>query len=176
MEEYSLLHVKGSAEFALEQVNAWINNVDSKLSNALAFSGILIGFILAQGTPQAFTRYTAINGIEFGSLLNAVLVVSLYVVSLVAICCFLNAILCRVTVPSNFKSHLFFGEIQSLTCHEYCTQFKDLTEDDYITELLEQVHTNSTICGKKVAYYNRGIRFLFAAVILCFICFIFQLI
>jgi len=63
-----------------------------------------------------------------------------------------------------------------MTCQEYCKEFKDLTEDTYITELFEQIHTNSTICNKKVAYYNQGIKALFVAVILCFVCFVFHLI
>ena len=125
----SPLQVREGAEFTLEQVNSWINNVDSKVSNALAFSGVLIGFILIQGTPQAFTELTAIEDIGFVSFLKAALVVSLYVVSLVAICFFLSAILCRVTVPSGIKSHLFFGAIQDMTYQEYCKEFKDLTED-----------------------------------------------
>lgn len=166
----SPLQAREGAEFALEQVNSWINNVDGKVSNALAFSGILIGFILVQGTPQAFTELTAMEGIGFVSLLKAALVVSLYVVSLVAICFFLYAILCRVTVPSGIKSHLFFGSIQDITYQEYCKEFMALTEDAYITELLEQIHTNSTICSKKAAYYNQGIKALFVAVILCFVC------
>lgn len=176
METSSPLQVRESAEFALEQVNSWINNVDGKVSNALAFSGVLIGFILIQGTPQAFTSLTTIEDVGFGSFLNAALVVSLYVVSLVGICFFLNAILCRVTVPSGVRSHLFFGAIQAMTYQEYCKEFRDLTEDAYITELLEQIHTNSTICNKKAAYYNQGIRALSVAVILCFVCFIFHLI
>ena len=104
----SPLQVREGAEFTLEQVNSWINNVDSKVSNALAYSGGLIGFNLIQGTPHAFTELTAIEDMGFVSFLKAALVVSLYVVSLVAICFFLSAILCRVTVPSGIKSHLFF--------------------------------------------------------------------
>lgn len=172
----SPLQVREGAEFALEQINSWINNIDGKVSNALAFSGILIGFILVRGTPQAFTELTAMEGIGFVSFLKAALVVSLYVVSLVAICFFLYAILCRVTVPSGIKSHLFFGSIQDITYQEYCKEFMALTEDAYITELLEQIHTNSTICSKKAAYYNQGIKALFVAVILCFVCFVFHLI
>lgn len=172
----SPLQIRESAQFTLEQVNAWINNVDGKVSNALAFSGVLIGFILIQGTPKAFTRLTTLESVGFSSFLNAALVVSLYVVSLVSICFFLSAVLCRVTIPSDIKSHLFFGSIQTMAYQEYCKEFKDLTEDAYIAELLEQIHTNSTICSKKVAYYNQGVWALFAAVILCFVCFVFQLI
>lgn len=171
----SPLQVRESAEFTLEQVNVWINNIDGKVSNALAFSGVLIGFILAQGTPLAFSDFIAVEYVGFCTFLKAVLVVTLYVVSLLSICLFLNAILCRVVVPANSRSHLFFGSIQALTYQEYSNEFKNLTEDAYIAELLEQIHINSTICSKKVKRYNQGIWMLFAAVILCFVCFVFQL-
>lgn len=176
MEVYSPVRVRENAEFALEQVNTWINNIDGKVSNALTFSGVLIGFILIQGTPQAFADFAGAERIEFFVLFKALLVAALYLTSLVAICFFLNAILCRITVSNDPRSHLFFGTIQTMTYQEYSEEFRNLTEDAYIAELLEQIHTNSTICNKKVNYYNQGIRVLFIAVILCFACFVFRLV
>ena len=37
---------------SLEMVNSWINNVDNKISYALAFIGVLIGFVFIQDTPK----------------------------------------------------------------------------------------------------------------------------
>lgn len=45
-----------------------------------------------------------------------------------------------------------------------------------IDDLEEQIHTNSKICSLKAKWYNEGIKFLLATVILWFVCMIFQLI
>ena len=47
---------------------------------------------------------------------------------------------------------------------------------EMIDDLEEQIHTNSKICSLKAKWYNKGIKFLLATVILWFVCMIFQLI
>ena len=40
----------------LEIINGWIGNMDAKISFALAFVGILVGYIFSNGMPQIFGK------------------------------------------------------------------------------------------------------------------------
>ena len=63
-----------------------------------------------------------------------------------------------------------------MTLENYKSAVKDMDEKEMIDDLEEQIHTNSKICSLKAKWYNEGIKFLLATVILWFVCMIFQLI
>lgn len=171
-----LAQTKEEAEYTLELVNSWINTIDTKVSYALSLTGILTGFILIQGTPQAFFAWNSAEEVSFSIFVGAILVALLYLSSYSAICLFVFAIMAHITPISDANSHLFFGQISKLTLQQYKHEFADLTEEEYIDELLEQIHVNSGICTRKGVYYQRGIYVLLIAISLCFICCVFQLI
>lgn len=66
--------------------------------------------------------------------------------------------------------------IGNMTLENYKSAVKDMDEKEMIDDLEEQIHTNSKICSLKAKWYNKGIKFLLATVILWFVCMIFQLI
>lgn len=176
MDREIITSTKENAEHTLDQVTSWVNSVDTKASYALSLTSILTGFILIQGIPQAFSAACVAESISISLLVGVVLVFLLYLSSYVAILLLVYAIMARVSTGNKNGSHLFFGHISKRDLAEYVQEFTELTEDQYINELLEQIHTNSKICMKKISFYQRGIYALIIAISLCFLCCLFQLI
>lgn len=72
----------------LEIINGWIGNMDAKISFALAFVGILVGYIFSNGMPQIFGKIANVNKLSELSgvdIFAAVVVVLLYVISFASI-------------------------------------------------------------------------------------------
>lgn len=176
MNQTLISHTKEGAEHTLDLVNSWINAVDTKASYALSLTSILTGFIMIQGVPQAFSSLCNAQAITFQILINAALVFLLYLSSYIAISLLVSAIMARVKSTSGITSHLFFGHIANSDLCQFSQEFITLTEEQYTKELLEQIHTNSSICMKKCTYYQCGIYALLIAITLCFICCLLQLI
>lgn len=169
---------KDDAYQTLELINSWINNVDTKVSFALAYVVVLIGFVFynAGTVPVAIQSFLDANKKYDDIILGAFLVVSLYGSSLISIIMFFIAMLGRTKNSSDRASVLFFGAIASMKLNDYKSKIMNMNDKDIEKDLLEQIHTNSTICVKKFRFYNLGICFLITATVLCFVCMVFQLI
>lgn len=170
---------KEDAYETLGIINTWIGNIDTKVSFSLALSGALIGVIFDKGMPRIFKRIAEVSNLQVlsgGDLIGALLVALLYLSSFISILCFMLSIIARVNNPSNAQSVFFFGSIENMTLVNYKSSVKDMEEQDIINDLEEQIHTNSVLCSLKAKWYNRGMKYLLATVILWFICMIFQLI
>ena len=159
---------KEDAYETLGIINTWIGNMDTKVSFALALAGVLIGVIFEKGMPSAFERITEVSKLaelSGGEIIAAILVALLYLSSFISILCFMLSIIARVK-----------NLIGNMTLENYKSAVKDMDEKEMIDDLEEQIHTNSKICSLKAKWYNKGIKFLLATVILWFVCMIFQLI
>ena len=170
---------KEDAYETLGIINTWIENIDTKVSFSLALSGALISVIFDKGMPRIFKRIAEVSNLQVlsgGDLIGALLVALLYLSSFISILCFMLSIIARVNNPSNAQSVFFFGSIGNMTLVNYKSSVKDMEEQDIINDLEEQIHTNSVLCSLKAKWYNRGMKYLLATVILWFICMIFQLI
>ncbi|ACA57427.1 hypothetical protein CF088_19190 [Clostridium botulinum] len=162
----------------LEIINLWIGNIDTKISFVLAFMAVLIGFIFTKGLPNSFQnvadkKLLELKGID---ILGILIVLSLYCTSLISIIFFLFGIKGKVKDISNNQSIFFFGSIGGMDRVAYIEKINNMTEDEILNDLGEQIHINSKICSKKISYYNKGLLFLIVTVILCFICMVFQLV
>ncbi len=170
---------KDEAFQTLGVINYWIGNIDTKVSFALAFIGILIGTIFSKGSPesiQVVDKAKSLLDLNGEQVFNAALVVFLYITSLTTIIFLILALIARVQNNNNAKSVFFFGTLASMKYTEYKNKVAHITENDIIEELIEQIHTNSIICNKKSKYYNKGIKSLLLTVIIWFICMVFGLI
>ena len=170
---------KEDAYETLGIINTWIGNIDTKVSFSLALSGALIGIIFDKGMPRIFKRIAEVSNLKVlsgGDLIGTILVVLLYLASFISILCFMLSIIARVNNPSNAPSVFFFGSIGNMTLANYKKSIKAMNDQDIIDDLEEQIHTNSFICSLKAKWYNKGMKCLLAAVVLWFICMIFQLI
>lgn len=176
MDQQLLPYTKENAEHILDIINLWINNIDTKASYALSFTGVLAGFVLAQGFPHAFSEWKVATKLSMSIVFAASLIILLYIFTFFAICLFVIVIKARVKPFTDSKSHLFFETITKYDLEHYTQEFIVMTEEQYVKELIEQIYTNSKICSQKTVWYKRGICILLIAIALCFVCCIFQLI
>ncbi len=170
---------KDDAYQTLSIINAWIGNIDTKISFALALAGVLIGMIFSGGLPNAFQRITEatkLSELNGGEIFSALLVGLLYCASFLSIVCFMLAIIARVKNENNAPSLFFFRSVGTMELQNYRDKANHITEQELIDDLEEQIHTNSQICNKKAKWYNNGIRLLLITIILWFICMAFRLI
>jgi hypothetical protein len=156
---------KEDAYKTLEITNTWISNIDAKISFALAFSGVLIGFIFAKGLPNAFKIVSEVSTLEElngGEIIGAIVVCLLYGVSITSILHFILAIMAKIKNTNNVKSIFFFGSIASMELLDYKSKVNRMTEQEVLSDLQGQIYTNSRICNKKAKCYNMGVKFLVA--------------
>lgn len=170
---------KDDAYQSLEMINTWISNIDTKVSFALALAGVLIGIIFGKGLPKALQRICEVSKLaelSGGEIIASILVCLLYVVSFFSIVSFMLAIIARVKNLNNAPSIFFFGSIGKMSLQNYMDKVCQMSEEQIIRDLEEQIHTNSRICSQKAKWYNIGIKFLVVTIVLWFICMVFILI
>ncbi len=170
---------KEDAYQSLGMINTWINNIDAKISFALALAGVLIGIIFSAGLPNAWQKVSKVSKLpelNGGEIIAAILVFLLYIVSFLTILCFMLAIIARVKNLDNAPSVFFFGSIGKMKLQDYEDKVSKITDQQIIEDLVEQIHMNSKICSKKAQWYNLGVKFLVATILLWFICMTFRLI
>ena len=167
---------KEDAYQILSIINTWISNLDSKISFALAFTGVLISMIFSGGFPNAFRRISEVSKLSElngGEVIAALLVVVLYSVSILSISCFIWAIMARTKNTNNVYSIFFFGSIGNMELQNYKYKLSHMTEKELIDDLQEQIHTNSQICNQKSKWYNYGMKLLLIMLVFWFICTVF---
>ncbi len=169
-------YTKDDAYHTLDLINSWINNVDAKTSFALAYVAVLIGFVFVNGSPSVFTDIQSTEKIVACMIIKAIIVIALYGTSLLSIIFMFFAIKARTNNISGKKSVMFFGTIASMELINFKAKTLNMGEKELTKDLLEQIHTNSSICTKKMKFYNKGIFWLIIATILCFVSVVFNII
>ena len=128
--------------------------------------------------PKIFGKIANVNklselsGVE---IFAAVIVVLLYVISFASIGCLMIAVLARIKNSNGVESVFFFGTIGNMKLEKYKEKIDNLADKEIITDLAEQIHTNSRICTKKAKWYNHGMRLLIFTVFLWFVCMTFRM-
>ena len=169
---------KDDAYQLLTIINTWIGNFDSKSSFGLALVGILVGFTFTDSIPSAFIRIaeaSKLADLNACEVVGAVMVVLLYLSSLSSLIYLMLVITARTKNPNTSQSKFFFGSISNFDLQEYKEKVSVMTEKDMLSDLEEQIHTNSKICTLKAKYYKKGTQALFATVLLWSACKIFRL-
>lgn len=180
---------KDDAYQTLELINSWINNIDAKISFALAYVSVLAGFVFANGSPAVFKEIVDLEVMAKGIVIKAAIVILLYITSFLSIVFMFLALKARIEKrsfwkrifaknirESNSKSVMFFGAIASNSLNDFKSKTMNMDNKEIIKDLLEQVHTNSKICMKKMKYYNSGLFWLFIATSFCFVSVAFNII
>lgn len=167
-------YTKEDAYKTLEVVNTWINNIDTKVSYALALVGALSALIFSLNF-KGINHILELEKLNMWNIIESVLVIALYILVFISILCFLLAIIARVKNESNNKSIFFFGTIASMGLSEYKEKINKMNEKNIIEDLQEQIHINSRICSRKIKFYNLGIKFFIIGIILWFVCMSFKL-
>ena len=178
-QQENVAFAKEDAYQSLEMINTWISNIDTKVSFALALAGVLIGIIFEKGFPKALQRICEVSKLaelSGGEIIASILVCLLYIVSFLSIVSFMLAIIARVKNLNNAPSIFFFGSVGKMSLQNYMEKVCQMSEEQILLDLEEQIHTNSRICSQKDKWYNIGIKFLVVTIVLWFICMVFRLI
>lgn len=178
-QQVNQVYTKEDAYQSLEMINTWISNIDTKVSFALALVGVIIGFVMEMGMPVSVQKVCGLSDgakLTCVDIISVIIAMSLYIVSFLSIISFLLAVMARVENLNRKQSIFFFGSIGQMSFQNYRDIVKQMTEQEIIEDLEEQIHTNSKICIQKVKWYGIGMNFLVATIITWFICMFFRLI
>lgn len=150
-------------KFIYENINNWINNIDNKISILLAFSAVILGFIV---TCNSLYCYVVKINIIFELLMNLIIL-------LLIISCFICmlSLIGRITTKINFKSNIFFGSIAKYDRKEFFENTEKMSIDNYSEDLKNQIYINSCICNKKVKLYNISLKLLMLAILISLLMF-----
>ncbi len=178
MKENKTVFTKEDANKALDNINMWIGNCDTKTS-------IILGFYAAIVTICLSTDFLDIQSNIFAYFFKDLTVIKVIyiIVHLGAILVFVFGIieLLRVIVPriilkanskENFKSLLFYGSIAEITptYEKYCEEVAKIkNEQEILDDLLFQVHSAAIICNKKFHYQKIGLFLTTISMIIFFI-------
>jgi len=131
------------AEASLERQLSWIRAVENKLTVLVAIDAGLLG-LLATITPSR-SELSSLSSL-FTFLTSASLVGSFA-------CCAL-ASYPRLKTPN--LSLLFFGTISAFSREEYSDKFESVSAQQYLRDLLAQVHRNAEIAAYKYKLVGRA--------------------
>lgn len=152
------------ANVTLERVISWINSCDQKTGIILGIIGVMFSLMLSLDYLSRF-KAIVIN------LLNIKCYVLITILSGALICLVIGILyLIATLVPRidsdvyrekrlNTKSKIFFNTIsQNKSYAEYYNSFINLSEQDYLNDLLSQIYINSKIASKKHKFYDTGLK------------------
>jgi membrane-associated HD superfamily phosphohydrolase len=66
---------------------------------------------------------------------------------------------------SRNSSLIFFGTIATLKCDEFKKKFKEINKENYLDDILCQIHINAEIISKKFAYLKSSLILLAISII-----------
>ena len=158
----------------LEMTNSWISIMDTKASFLLAYVAVIIGFVFSNGIPHLFQNPESYEE-SFGFILKVICVASLYALVLLSAGLFFATLKARTKKTDNRHSLLFFGEIAKMSLNDYKAKILNRTEEEFIKDVLDQIHMNSTICKRKSQLFNCGVITTIIATLLFVICVLLQL-
>ena len=186
-----IAYSKDDAYKTLDITNMWIENVDSKISYALAFIGILLGFIITKDKPidigdtvvdilEKTSMFLASSNRVFNitiekNILALVLLTALTTTAIISIIYLLIALKGNIGLDEynedglNIESNIFWGSISKKRYIDFKNEVTNINENDLINDITSQIFINSKICNKKFENYNKGIRYIIFTVIIFFI-------
>lgn len=133
MEEQNLA---SAAKDVLDIVLSFFSRVESKSSVILAIDTAMIAFLAANSPP--FKTFSTLLWISSGM---TVVLITASIVMLYR-CGFPN-------LKGGHSSLIYFREIAKRTEHRFVKEFSEQSDQDYVNDLLSQVHRNSEILSKK---------------------------
>ena len=164
---------KDDAYNVLGIINSWINNIDTKASFAIAFAGVLIGvFMNNNNTHNIFENFCdslIISTVNIQIFFDFVIVFVLLLCNVISIVLLLLSIKGTTKNNTEHLSLTYFGHISKIGKQDYISKMVNTSENDFLEDLLEQIHINAAICNRKLTLYNYGLRVLIVSITIYFI-------
>ncbi|MDX1260840.1 hypothetical protein [Exiguobacterium sp. K1] len=169
---------KQEAIRTLERINFWIGNCDTKISFALAFSGILIGAFFASSIINGslsklvdglfnLSSMARLGDTQMPLIIITVVVLAFFVLFMIRSIYNLFLGIKGDINASNYRqpglitnSNLFFGTIDKRSFNEFKNSFEAQTSEQVLDDFLSQIYINSKRCQQKFSLYNKGVTYL----------------
>lgn len=155
------------------QIIDWIGKCDTKASIVIALIGVVMPVLISCDTIHAKTEHivksfisyyknpipnVTIDWLGFTIIASEIVCVILLVVSLWFL---FNVIISRSKISNeNSKSLIFFGSISDCDLEKFIDKVGKMSDEAYMKDKEEQIHTCATICTKKHNNYNIGVKVL----------------
>lgn len=146
---------------SLDRINGWINNADTRVGGLLAFDLASLAFLgtqagqIREAVEQAGVSAEAGLALTPLGLYGASLIVALY----------LSFRVLHPDIQPREQSLLFFGSIAKMRLADFKAKVKARTPKEMEDDLLEQVHTNSTIAQAKFASLRAAVLWSLCALV-----------
>lgn len=150
-------------EANLGRVNGWTVNADTKAAAVVAFNAGLAGTLASKSDAirQIFHESSPVLAWVIGATLTLFAVMTL-IAGLYAY----HALFPRTKRRNDLAaSLLFFGSVAERSLEDFRSESVSLTPTKLEEQLIEQIHTNSTIAARKFSSVRHAIRFTFAAIV-----------
>lgn len=165
MDKIKSVFTKEDANKALDNVNMWINNCDTKTSIILGFYAIIVTICFSTDLLNIQIRIFSyfLKDICFFKIIYIIIHLATFLIFIIGIIELLKVIIPRIilkTQSGNYNSILFYGSIakNTPTYEKYCEEVRKITDQkDILNDLLFQIHSASIICNKKFYYQKIGL-------------------
>ena len=141
-------------KYTFDNINAWINNVDNKISILLVFLVAIIGY-----------NFSINNKINMNNIQSLIIVISI----ILLVCgCLLCVFALKGRVKSNIKytSIVFFSSISKMDRKDYYDTLSKMDKKQLENDIMNQIYINSCICSKKFKLYNFALDCLIISIFL----------
>ena len=146
-------------ELALDRVHEWVRNADQKVSIFLAVQGILLTIVLSDSFSWVRDHWIELP--NWSQLLLAAAVV-LFILSIYRS---VSTLLPKMRNTSPHKSMTFFVDIASMSLEEYSQVVQEDKDEDYRSDLVQQIHTSAVIARRKHVNVAQAISLFFLGVV-----------
>lgn len=140
------------AEDNLQRKLDWVSRHDTRIAFVAGILIAMLGVLANAGasTTAWYWYIYAIFGISAGLLFTGLILIyfSQY-----------------PKTESQNSSLIFFGTIAGMKCDEFKKKFKNMTEEEYLNDLLSQIHINADILNKKFSYLKWSLVLLAVSII-----------
>ena len=163
--------MKGKCNNAVETLNrtiAFVSNCDNKASIILAVLGVIVTVILSSGDMSLV--YSKVIDSEGGLSIYFLILFSAFLIFACIILYGTWQLVLVLTakidcdeykqVEMDMNSLIFFDHIcQKNTYAQYKDRFSNMTDEEYLNDILSQIYINSIIVRNKYRRYSTGLRF-----------------
>ena len=169
---------KEDANKALDNINMWINNCDTKTSIVLGFYATIITICLSTDfvDVQADIFSYFFSDITFIKIIYLIIhgcsIISFVIGIVELLVVIVPRIILKTNSKENFNSVLFYGSIAKNMPQysDYKNKIEEITQDKKILDdLLFQIHSAALICNKKFFHQKIGLLLTTISVIIFFI-------
>lgn len=157
-------------EYALDLINSWINNADTKISISCGLSTFVLAIIVFM-IENFLSKLDTAGGFEC-CILNGAKFVAI-VAGILFLCALwfhfwaLNPNLMITSPQTDKKNGLFFCDISKFeSVIGYINYTQSRSDERFNEELLEEIFVNSRICTKKMNRFKIGMWFSLGAILL----------